>query len=74
MGVHFNHEAAARAGLTDGDMLRLAGVPTRDDVIREWRANLPKPATPTPKVLYTATEVDRIVARHPELFGQKPAS
>lgn len=73
MTLYIEPHALARAGLDEHELLALSAEPTTSELVAEWLANLPRPAPvlpePAPRIVYTATEIDRIVARHPELFG-----
>ncbi len=76
MAITWNRDATARAGLSEDDLLVLAGGPTRADVIAAWEANLPRPAVQPPpsRVLFTSTHIARYLAMHAELFRVRPES
>ncbi len=73
--LYIEPHALARAGLDEDELLALTAEPTTTELVTEWLANLPRsapaPPAPPPLILYTATEIERIVARHPDLFGPR---
>lgn len=75
--IHWQEQAARRAGLTDDDMLALSSSSESGysvEVVQRFLDNLPQPPRPAarptvrPNIVYVGTEIDAIVARNPELF------
>lgn len=64
MTAFYNLDALRRAGLSDGDLMRLTAEVETELVLDEWRENWPKSP-----VLYTTTEIKRYVAMHAAMFG-----
>lgn len=82
MSIHWQDQAAHRAGLSDDDMLCLSAssesgydpstVQRFLDALNKPPA-APAPQRPAPRVLYVGAEVDNIIKRHPQHFGRPEA-
>ncbi len=67
MTIYWEPTAAARAGLTEDDMLRLSAASERPE------SQAPSDSgRSTTQILHTRLAIRDVVDRHPALFGKRP--